>query len=216
MWWNEPKRGRLLHCSYRKKWTLVFFVSSCHMCDVEVSGSTSCPSLLRDSIESTALYSNGNSTTWSHPIFRCVMWLPNNPLSCCSLFPASSSIDYRLCQLWWPDMLMTFSLCICSPRFLLKGQNLLAKCRKSTIVNERLLQDQYEWLDLPEVVTFCIQGQFSGGTLHVHVTLSYSLLPHVCMMWRVDTRAEHIMVTMSPLSLSLCASISSLSFLRAV
>lgn len=109
----------------------IFFVSSCRMCDVEMSVSASCLSLLWDSIDSIALYSNSYSTIWSHRICRCDMWLFNNPLCCCSFFPwlsittfrkgTRSSIDYRLCQLWWSDM--TLSLCICFLRFILKGQN---------------------------------------------------------------------------------------------
>lgn len=81
MWWNRLKH----RC--RQKWTLALFVSSCPMCDVEMSGSTSGLSLLRAHIESLVLYSNSYSATRSHPICRCVTCLSDNPLCCCSLFP---------------------------------------------------------------------------------------------------------------------------------
>lgn len=115
----------------------------------------------------------------------------------------SSSIDYRLCQLQWPDMLMTWSLCMCFLHFLLKG----AKCRKPPKMNnDRLLHNQCQWQICLMLLHFVSKGSFQVVRFMCmglrHFLLSLAL---------VFRNTEYIMVTMS--LLSLCVSISSLSSL---
>lgn len=113
MWWNRLKH----RC--RQKWTSALFVSSCPMCDVEMSGSTSGLSLLRAHIESLVLLQHhavSSDLPMRHvPLWQSSLLLLFVPMTLYSTVRegTSSSIVYRLWQLWWPHMLITLRLCVC-------------------------------------------------------------------------------------------------------